>query len=158
MVSPARAKNEGGDLLPFFILQPSSFILRFCPLHPIRRGVTTSCPPRGAKLTCNRVARSIPSSSRMPMKILLIAIAMVVLFSALLAAQSASDSADARPAAGGAKGDRLYHVVSIKFKRSATKDQIKAVEDAFVGLKDKIPGVTSLTWGTNVSPEKHDKG
>src|SRR5437762_14317668 len=111
MVSPARAKNEGGDLLPFFILQPSSFILRFCPLHPIRRGVTTSCPPRGAKLTCNRVARSIPSSSRMPMKLLLIAIAVCVLFSALLAAQSAPDSAVVRPAAGRGEGGRLYRAV-----------------------------------------------
>ena len=92
------------------------------------------------------------------MKTFFIAIAMVSLFSALLAAQSASDSADARPAAGGGKGDRLYHVVSLKFKKSATKEQIKSVEDAFVGLKEKIPGITSLTWGTNVSPEKHDKG
>ena len=37
-------------------------------------------------------------------------------------------------------------------------EQIKAVEEAFVGLKEKIPGVASVTWGTNVSPEKHDKG
>jgi hypothetical protein len=92
------------------------------------------------------------------MKTFSIAITLVALLSALLAAQSAQDSSDARPAAGGAKGDRLYHVVSLKFKKSATKDQIKAVEDAFVGLKEKIPGIASLTWGTNVSPEKHDKG
>ena len=93
------------------------------------------------------------------MKTFSLAIVLVALFSALLAAQSgSSDSSEARPAADGTKGDRLYHVVSIKFKKSATKDQIKAVEDAFVGLKEKIPGITSLTWGTNVSPEKHDKG
>ena len=52
----------------------------------------------------------------------------------------------------------LYHVVSLKFKSSATPEQIKAVEIAFAGLKEKIPGITSLQWGTNVSPEKHDKG
>ena len=52
----------------------------------------------------------------------------------------------------------LYHVVSLKFKESATKEQIKAVEDAFRGLKGKVPGITSLKWGTNVSPEKLDKG
>jgi hypothetical protein len=94
------------------------------------------------------------------MKTFSLAIAIVALFSALLAAQSAQDSSDARPAAGSeaARGGRLYHVVSIKFKKSATKEQIKAVEDAFVALKDKIPGIASLTWGTNVSPEKHDKG
>jgi hypothetical protein len=32
------------------------------------------------------------------------------------------------------------------------------VEDAFRGLKGKIPEIKSLKWGTNVSPEKHDKG
>lgn len=52
----------------------------------------------------------------------------------------------------------LYHVVCLKFKPDASKEQIKAVEDAFVGLKAKIPQIASLTWGTNVSPEKHDKG
>lgn len=52
----------------------------------------------------------------------------------------------------------LYHVVSFKFKPDATPEQIKAVEQAFVGLKTKIPTIKSLEWGTNVSPEKHDKG
>ena len=52
----------------------------------------------------------------------------------------------------------LYHVVSLKFKPGAAADQIKAVEQAFQGLKAKIPGIKTLHWGTNVSPEKHDKG
>jgi hypothetical protein len=52
----------------------------------------------------------------------------------------------------------LLHVVSFKFKDSATKEQIKAVEDAFSALPSKIPGIASYKWGTNVSPEKHDKG
>jgi hypothetical protein len=52
----------------------------------------------------------------------------------------------------------LYHVVSIKFKDNATKEQIKAVEDAFQALKGEIPGITSLEWGTNVSPENLNKG
>ena len=52
----------------------------------------------------------------------------------------------------------LYHVVSFKFKPDATPEQIKGVEQAFVGLKAKIPTIKSLEWGTNVSPEKHDKG
>lgn len=53
---------------------------------------------------------------------------------------------------------KLYHVVSFKFKESATKDQIKQVEDAFRDLKKKIKEIHSYEWGTNVSPEKHDKG
>jgi hypothetical protein len=52
----------------------------------------------------------------------------------------------------------LFHVVSLKFKEGTSKDQIKQVEDAFVALKEKVPGVAVMTWGTNVSPEKHDKG
>ena len=55
-------------------------------------------------------------------------------------------------------GKSLYHVVSLKFKAGTTPEQIKAVEEAFAALKTKIPGVTSLHWGTNVSPEKHDNG
>jgi stress responsive alpha/beta barrel protein len=53
---------------------------------------------------------------------------------------------------------KLYHVVSFKFKETATKEQIKGVEDAFRDLKKKIKEIQSYEWGTNVSPEKHDKG
>ena len=56
------------------------------------------------------------------------------------------------------KKGKLHHVVSIKFKETATKAEIQAVEEAFVGLKKKIKEVNTLKWGTNVSPEKHDKG
>lgn len=57
-----------------------------------------------------------------------------------------------------AKSGELLHVVSFKFKEGSSKDQIKAVEDAFSALPSKIPGIASYKWGTNVSPEKHDKG
>jgi len=56
------------------------------------------------------------------------------------------------------KGGVMYHVVSLKFKETATPEQIRAVEEAFGGLKGKIPEIKTLQWGTNVSPEKHDKG
>jgi hypothetical protein len=58
----------------------------------------------------------------------------------------------------GNQGKALYHVVSIKFKEGAAQEQIKAVEEAFAGLKGKIPGITSLHYGTNVSPENKNKG
>jgi len=54
--------------------------------------------------------------------------------------------------------DKLQHVVCLKFKSSAAPEDIKKVEDAFRGLKEKIPQMISLEWGTNVSKEKHDKG
>jgi len=53
---------------------------------------------------------------------------------------------------------QLNHVVLIKFKQTATPEQIKKVEEAFAGLKEKVPGVASLRYGTNVSPENKNKG
>jgi hypothetical protein len=53
---------------------------------------------------------------------------------------------------------KLQHVVSFKFKSTASADDIKKVEVAFQGLKHKIPQVVSLEWGTNVSKENKDKG
>ena len=57
-----------------------------------------------------------------------------------------------------AREPRLRHVVSFKFKESATPDQIKEVEQAFKALKTKIPSIVNYEWGTNVSPEKLNKG
>ena len=71
-------------------------------------------------------------------------------------ALSMSVASHARAAEGTKK--MLYHVVSLKFKPTATPEQVKAVEQAFADLKTKIPGIVTLNWGTNVSPEKHDKG
>ena len=56
------------------------------------------------------------------------------------------------------KHSTLRHVVAFKFKEGATKEQINEVVDAFRALKGKIPEIVSLEWGTNVSPEKLDKG
>ena len=57
-----------------------------------------------------------------------------------------------------AKSNKLLHVVAFKFKSSASKAQIQDVVDAFRALPKKIPAIQSFDWGTNVSPEKHDKG
>jgi hypothetical protein len=54
--------------------------------------------------------------------------------------------------------DKLEHVVSFKFKSSASAYDIKKVETAFRDLKTKIPQIVSYEWGTNVSKENHDKG
>jgi hypothetical protein len=61
-------------------------------------------------------------------------------------------------AAQSSKGAKLRHVVAFRFKDTATKEQIKAVEDAFHALKTSVKEVEALEWGTNVSPEKYDKG
>ena len=52
----------------------------------------------------------------------------------------------------------LQHVVSFKFKPTASPAEIGKVETAFAALKAKIPGIVSLAWGTNVSPEQLNKG
>ena len=81
------------------------------------------------------------------MKMILLALGVVLAFS-FVGVVSGAES--------GTK--RLHHVVSLKFKAAATKAQIDEVVTAFRDLKKKIPGIQKLEWGTNVSPEKHDKG
>jgi hypothetical protein len=85
-------------------------------------------------------------------------IGLAGLFLVVAAAFAAEPEAKPAPAADNAKGGELFHVVSLKFKPGATPEQIGLVEKSFEGLKQKIPGIKSLKWGTNISPEKHDKG
>ena len=84
-----------------------------------------------------------------------VAVGLVVGVVAVAFALGAAD--EAKPAAGKGGGE-LFHVVSFKFKKDAKPEQIKAVEESFGALKGQIPEIASLKWGTNVSPEKHDKG
>jgi len=81
------------------------------------------------------------------MKTPLLAFALVV---SLTAGAFAAD-----PPAG---SKHLLHVVSFKFKPDANPEQISAVVASFRDLKKKIPAIKEFSWGTNVSPEKHDKG
>ena len=81
------------------------------------------------------------------MKMLIIAIALVM--TVALSAFAAD-----KPA----KSKKLLHVVSFKFKPEAKQEQIDEVVSAFRDLKKKIPAIKEFSWGTNVSPEKHDKG
>ncbi len=50
------------------------------------------------------------------------------------------------------------HIVLFKFEETATPEQIKGVVDAFAALPGKIDTIKDFEMGTNVSPEKHDKG
>ena len=59
---------------------------------------------------------------------------------------------------GGAAKGKLRHMVAFKFKETATKEQIKQVEDAFRNLKKQISEIVSYEWGLNNSPEKLNKG
>jgi hypothetical protein len=61
-------------------------------------------------------------------------------------------------AASATAAQKLQHVVSFKFKSTASAEEVKKVEIAFAGLKKKISQIKALQWGTNVSPEKLNKG
>jgi hypothetical protein len=76
-----------------------------------------------------------------------------LLFALLVSIAISGVAADKPP-----KAKKLLHVVSFKFKPEASKDQIDEVVNTFRGLKKKIPAIKEFSWGTNVSPEKHDKG
>jgi len=52
----------------------------------------------------------------------------------------------------------LVHMVAFKFKPEARPEQIREVERAFAALPGKIAQIRSFEWGTNISPEKLDKG
>ncbi len=52
----------------------------------------------------------------------------------------------------------LVHMVSFKFKESATNEDVHKVEAAFAALQDSIPQIVSYEWGTNNSPEGLNKG
>lgn len=52
----------------------------------------------------------------------------------------------------------LRHVVLFKFKDTASAEEIKKVEDAFVALPGKIKLIKNLEWGTNNSPEGLNQG
>jgi len=52
----------------------------------------------------------------------------------------------------------LRHVVLFAFRDDAPDDRIRTIEAAFAALKDQIPGIVDLEWGTNESPEGLDQG
>ena len=47
----------------------------------------------------------------------------------------------------------LRHLVFFKFKDSASLEEIKIVNDAFIALPESIPEIKDFEWGLNNSPE-----
>ena len=72
----------------------------------------------------------------------------------LVTAQDAPKPAEATAAPEG----MIRHVVFFKFKEGTTQADIEKVEKAFAALPEKIEEIADFEWGTNNSPEKHDKG
>jgi Stress responsive A/B Barrel Domain len=87
------------------------------------------------------------------MKNLFIPIALLI---TLLWAACTQPNASAPQAASTAK---LRHVVMFKFKDSTTADQVRAIEQAFAGLKNQMPElIKDFEYGTNNSPEGLNQG
>ena len=76
------------------------------------------------------------------------------LLTTLLLVQTTSIGAPAKAVRKG----KLAHVVAFKFKPTATQAEINTLVDAFRALPGKIKQIHTFEWGTNVSPEHHDKG
>lgn len=85
------------------------------------------------------------------MKHLLTAFSVLAL--AICASSHAAPTASETKPTAATVNKPYRHAVFFKFKDDAKPEAIKAVETAFIALKEKIPAVKSLEWGTNVSPE-----
>jgi hypothetical protein len=58
-----------------------------------------------------------------------------------------------------ARNDReLKHALFLKFKESATADEVRGVEEALAKLPSQCDAIKAFEWGKNNSPEKHDEG
>ncbi|MEI6355645.1 MAG: Dabb family protein [Verrucomicrobiota bacterium] len=101
----------------------------------------------------------------MKLQPLLCAVLLAACASIAMPKAAAQDTKPAKAAKAGkrseskkAKAGKLQHVVAFKFKDTASKDDVKKVEEAFRALKTKIPQVQKLAWGLNNSPEGLNKG
>jgi hypothetical protein len=98
------------------------------------------------------------------MKRLFLLFASLALTLSLLGLQAAETKPKAEKPAKAAKAGKpgkrgpLVHMVSFKFKPEAGEAKVKEIETAFAALPAKIPQIRSFEWGTNISPEKLDKG
>lgn len=48
---------------------------------------------------------------------------------------------------------QVHHMVMFTWKPGTTDEQAATIEKALKGLKDKVPGIVSLTYGKQNSPE-----
>lgn len=83
---------------------------------------------------------------------------LTALFTALALTSALLVTYAADAAAKTKKRGTLVHMVAFKFKPEAGAEKVREVERAFAVLPAKIPQIRTFEWGTNVSPEKLDKG
>ncbi|GAB3573226.1 Dabb family protein [Spirosoma luteolum] len=69
-----------------------------------------------------------------------------------------SVGAMAKPPKKTMKQAAVQHIVLFKFKPETTPEKLTEILTAFEALPSKIKEIKGFQWGTNNSPEKHDKG
>ncbi len=57
-----------------------------------------------------------------------------------------------------AKEREVKHALFLKFKESATPEEIQGVEEAIAKLPSQCKTIKGFEWGKNNSPETHDEG
>lgn len=90
-------------------------------------------------------------------KLCLLSLVLTVALGCSVGSSRAADTPTTRPARTSERGP-LVHMVAFKFKADAGTEKIREVERAFAALPAKISQIRSFEWGTNISPEKLDKG
>ncbi len=53
--------------------------------------------------------------------------------------------------------NQIRHIVCLKFKNEASPIEVLEIEEKFPALQQSIPGIVSIEWGTNNSPEGLNK-
>ncbi len=78
---------------------------------------------------------------------------MLMRFCLLMTLFVASCITAEQAAAGQAAGKKIHHMVMFKWKEGTTAEQAAAIATALFGLKEKVPGIVSLTYGKQNSTE-----
>ncbi len=53
---------------------------------------------------------------------------------------------------------KLRHVVALKYKETATEQEVQQAVEGFIDLQSKISEIEDIEWGENISKEGHSKG
>ncbi|MFT7562103.1 MAG: hypothetical protein ACI93R_004037 [Flavobacteriales bacterium] len=52
----------------------------------------------------------------------------------------------------------IRHILLVTFKQGITETEIKSTKKGFLDIPSKIPGISSVEWGVNDSPEGKNSG
>src|SRR4051812_40207823 len=84
--------------------------------------------------------------------------AILITWLVALTAVACSGTPAPQPVTASLPANAVRHVVVLRFKPDADPAKIRQITDAFVALKDQIPGIVALEHGVNNSPEKLNQG